>query len=136
MADDPAQVLSGQDGSTERMSSPASGNESATVSVRQPVSAGAKSFTGREEPALASPSGTDTAEASQEQRFSQALSRIERVEAEIVAAKARLQELARTVIAEQRRGRSARVGHYLLWAAVIAVMTAFWLLLRLHPGLS
>jgi hypothetical protein len=142
MADDPTQAFAKHNGSTELVKSPVSGIGPATVSTMQTGLAEKKladpnSFSGQEEPTLTSPSSrVPAAQASVDERLSQVQARVDRMQEELMSVKLGVQELARAIGAEQRRGRSARMGHYLLWVAVIAAMATFWMLTRLRLGIS
>ena len=92
-------------------------------------------FSEREGPTLASPSGSAVStDFGLERRLLSAISRIDQTEADLESLFARVAQLTDAISAERLRGRAARMGRYLLWGAVIAAMTTFWMMLRLRAG--
>ena len=73
---------------------------------------------------------------SSDERLKHLGDRIEQLESDIENVYAQLEHLSEALSAEQTRGRAARLGRYLLWGAIIAALTTFWVMLRLRAGSS
>jgi hypothetical protein len=94
-----------------------------------------EAFSEREGPTLASPNSEAlSAQSSLEQRLARAVDRIQQLEADFEFLDTKVLELTSVLETERSRARAARVGRYLLWGAIIAAMTTFWMMLRLRLG--
>lgn len=69
-----------------------------------------------------------------DERMNELWDRIRQLESDLENVYAQLEHLSDALNAEQSRGRAARMGRYLLWGALIAVMATFWMMLRQRTG--